>query len=126
MKNNKNANHSLALLEYIAHLVKARGMLNNTNFPSMSAEEKAILENIAIDCCLEFEISIEDLISVMPEVKPAIINQGLNSLARKGYIYFEENEQTLIARKNIKLTETALDYLNEMGKCIINLNAHLK
>jgi DNA-binding MarR family transcriptional regulator len=126
MKNNQKPNYSLAKLEYISHLVKVRGMLKNANFPWMSPEEEKVLQNIAIDYCLDFEVSIEDLICVMPEMKPASINQGLNNLSRKGFIYFEENQQTPVARKNIKLTEIALDYLNEMEKCIVNLSANIE
>jgi len=95
-------------------------------FHGCPPEEEKVLQNIAIDYCLDFEVSIEDLICVMPEMKPASINQGLNNLSRKGFIYFEENQQTPVARKNIKLTEIALDYLNEMGKCIVNLSANIE
>lgn len=122
MKNNKIANHNVALLAYISHLVRAREMLKKTNFPYMTPEEEKILQNVAIDCCLEFEISIEDLICVMPELKPANINKGLNNLSRKGYICFEENPETQISPKKIKLTALAQNYLNEMSQCIINLN----
>jgi len=126
MKKEKKADSNLALIAYISHLVRVREMLKKANFPYITPDEEKVLQNVAIDCCLEFEISIEDLICVMPELKPANINKGLNNLSRKGYIYFEEDQQTTVSRKMIKLTELAQHYLDEMSQCIINLNTYDK
>jgi hypothetical protein len=126
MTTQEKPTNQFAILEYISHLVLVRGMLEKADFPSLTPEEEKILQNIAINCCLEFEISLGDLFWAMPKLHPHNIDQGLKNLIEKGFVYLEpadEKESKEQQKRNrlIKLTQMALNYFSQHGECISQL-----
>lgn len=104
-------------LQYVSYLVLVRSMLKNCNFPSISPNEEKILQNIAIDCILELEITDVDLRFIMSDMSQSMLQQGLESLKNKGFIDFQKPEKSI---RYIKLTELAREYLSNMGSCIFH------
>lgn len=102
---------------YLRFLQLAEALRGLPSLPPLDPLEERILTFVARAGQNDERLSVRDMMAKTELGAPATVHSRLKSMREKGWIMLTDTEDT--RRKQIELTQAALQYFDKLSKCMI-------
>lgn len=102
---------------YMRFLQLADALRGLPSLPALDPLEERILAIVARAMQEEQRLSVRDMMSKKDLGAPATLHNRLTSMREKGWIMLSDTEDT--RRKQIELTQAALQHFDKLSKCLM-------
>ena len=102
---------------YLRFLQLAEAVRHVQPLPELEPLEVRILEIIALARQTHARLSVKDLMGQRELGSPAMLHGRLKSMREKGWISLAETEDA--RRKQLELTQAALQHFDKLARCLI-------
>jgi len=110
----KKAEIPQAALRFLNLMVAVRSL---PSMPSLDSIEEQILNALALQWGRGARVSVMEMLQFSGDASPSTVHRRLKSLKKKGMLALKEDEDDN-RTKYILPTPLALDYFEEIGKCM--------